>query len=215
MSIRTEDAKNTPVLLGMAIAVESGRTRLVVSLIALLLSVSVLGLILNQRIGFYVVPTASMEPTLHPNDRIVAVASSGPERGQVVVVRDPENSQEYLVKRVVGMPGDRVEVFSRQLVVNGLSVAEPYLREPIEYQMPPTVVPPGEVFLLGDNRNESEDSHLWKRGVPVSDIVGVVRYIYSPGARRGARVGYPEVFSGLAHAKPSGLSTTISDSALQ
>jgi signal peptidase I len=187
----------------------------VISILALALSITILGLILNQRVGFYIVPTASMEPTLHPEDRIVAVASSGPERGQVVVVRDPENSKEYLVKRVVGVPGDRVEVFSGRLVVNGLSVAEPYLREPIEYQLPPTMVPPGEVFLLGDNRNESEDSHLWKRGVPVTDIVGVVRYIYSPGARRGARVGYPEVFRGIAHAKPSSAPTTISDSAQQ
>jgi signal peptidase I len=156
---------------------------------------------MSQRIGFYIVPTTSMEPTLHPNDRIVAVASAGHERGQVVVVRDPENAADYLVKRIVGMPGDRIEVFSQQLMVNGRTVSEPYLNEPIEYQLPPTQVPDGEVFLLGDNRNESEDSHLWKRGVPVSDIVGVVRYIYSPGERRGTRVGYPEVFRGVAHAK--------------
>jgi signal peptidase I len=175
----------------------------VVSLVALAVSSSILGLILYGEIGFYVVPTTSMEPTLHPNDRIVAVATSGHERGQVVVVRDPENRTAYLVKRIVGIPGDRVEVFGNRLVVNGKMVAEPYLSEPIAYQLPPTEVPHGEVFLLGDNRNESEDSHLWKRGVPVSDIVGVVRYIYSPGERRGTRVGYPEVFRGTANAKPA------------
>ena len=154
-----------------------------------------------------------MEPTLHPNDRIVAVASSDHERGQVVVVRDPENRNQYLVKRIVGMPGDRIEVFSNRLVVNGRPVAEPYLSEPIQYQLPPTEVPDGEVFLLGDNRNESEDSHLWKRGVPVDDIMGVVRYIYSPGARRGARVGYPEVFSEIAHARPAEPRTTRGETA--
>ncbi len=178
----------------------SGRVRLAVSLVALVLSFGTLALILSNRLGFYVVPSASMEPTLHPNDRIVAVASTAHERGQVVVVRDPVNREGFLVKRIVGMPGDRVEVFSKRLVVNGLPVNEPYLREPIDYQLPPTTLPEGEVFLLGDNRNESEDSHVWKHGVPVTDIVGVVRYIYSPGDRRGVRVSYPEVFRGIAPA---------------
>ncbi len=185
----------------------SGRVRLVVSVIALIASVIVLLLIANNKIGFYVVPTSSMEPTLHPNDRIVAVAASQYDRGQVVVVRDPERKGEYLVKRIVALPGDRIEIFNSRLMVNGSPVNEPYLREAMTYQLPPSDVPGGEVFLLGDNRNESEDSHLWKRGLSQSDIVGAVKYIYSPGDRRGARVSYPEVFRDVARAKDASRGT--------
>jgi signal peptidase I len=124
-----------------------------------------------------------------------------------VVVRDPERPGEYLVKRIVGISGDRIAVLNGQLMVNGRAISEPYLSEPMEYQMSPMLVGSQEVFLLGDNRNESEDSHLWKRGVPESDIMGAVRYIYSPGERRGARVAYPEVFQGIAHAKNAETST--------
>jgi len=175
-----------------------GRTRLAASLIALVLAVGILVLISSNKIGFYVVPTSSMEPTLHPEDRIVAIAASKFHRGQVVVLHDPERANEFLVKRIVGFPGDLIAVYNGKLMVNDTPVTEPYLREPMDYQLPPTRVAAGEVFILGDNRNESDDSHLWKKGVPTADIVGAVRYIYSPKDRRGKRVSYPETFQGVA-----------------
>lgn len=183
---------------------ESGNARLIVSIALLIVSVATLLFIVSGKIGFYVVPTSSMEPTLHPNDRIVSFSASRYTRGQVVVVRDPQKRDEYLVKRIVGTGNDEVEVLNGRLMVNGQVVNEPYLGEPMQYQLGPTQVGADHVFLLGDNRNESEDSHLWKHGVPTRDIMGAVRYIYSPGARRGTRVAYPEVFQGIAHARSSG-----------
>jgi signal peptidase I len=141
-----------------------------------------------------------MQPTLHPHDRIVSVAESAYKRGQVVVLKDPERHGEYLVKRIVALPGDRVEVFNGQLMINGRAVREPYIRETIEYQLPPEQVAPNEAFVLGDNRNESDDSHLWRHGVRLADIQGAVRFIYSPGERRGTQIAYPEVFQEIARA---------------
>jgi len=154
-------------------------------------------LIVNQDLGFYRVPTSSMEPTLRPDDYLVAYASATYARGQVVVVRDPEDPAAYLVKRIVGLPGDVVAVRNGSLILNDSLVNEPYLQEKMDYTMTPTRVRPGEVFLLGDNRNQSHDSHIWKRGLPSDGIVGAVRRIYAPRSRIGTRISYADVFSGI------------------
>lgn len=173
------------------------RARLAISIVMLVAAFGTLALIGNQNLGFYVVPTSSMEPTLMPNDRLVAYSSSEYGRGDVVVFRDPDAPDGYLVKRIVGLPGDTVAVQGNRLVVNGTVIQEPYLKERIDYHLGPTYIGAGEVFLLGDNRNFSHDGHIWKRGVPKESIMGAVRYIYAPRERRGARVAYPEVFKGV------------------
>lgn len=174
-----------------------GRARVVLSVVLLVAAIGTLALIGNRNLGFYLVPSSSMEPTLMVNDHLVAYSSSHYSRGDVVVVRDPDSPDGYLVKRLVGLPGDIVEVANGRLIVNGVGIQEPYLKEPIGYHLGPTPVGADEVFLLGDNRNYSDDSHIWKRGVPESAIVGSVRYIYGPAGRRGARVGHPEAFAGV------------------
>jgi len=175
-----------------------GWVRLVVSLLLLAAVAGVLALIGTERVSFYVVPSSSMEPTLMPNDRIVAYAAGEYRRGDVVVVRDPENPDAYLVKRIVGLPGDVVQVFDGALTVNDRIVHEPYLPEPIEYSLPPVTIEPDQVFLLGDNRNESDDGHLWRRGVPLDSIRGAVRYIYQPATRRGGGIAHPEAFASVS-----------------
>ena len=175
------------------------RVRLIVSLIGLVVALAILFLIANQNLGFYNVPSSSMEPTLLPDDHLIVYSSQFYERGQVVVIRD-EDATGYLVKRIVGLPGDVVAVRNGNLVVNGDLVEEPYLHERITYKLSPVRVRSGEVFLLGDNRNHSHDSHIWKRGVPFDAIMGSVRQIYSPRSRMQTRITYTDVF---AHVEPS------------
>ncbi|MCH7911227.1 MAG: signal peptidase I [Candidatus Hydrogenedentes bacterium] len=171
------------------------RVRFIVSFIGLVVVLAIPVLNVNQNLGFYNVPTSSMEPTLLPDDHFIAYSSKFYERGQVVVVRDPEDAAGYLVKRIVGLPGDVVAVRNGSLVVNGDPVEEPYLHEKMTYKLSPVRVRSGEVFLLGDNRNHSYDSHIWKRGVLIEVIMGSVRQIYSPRSRMQTRITYTDVFA--------------------
>lgn len=112
-----------------------------------------------------------MEPTLEVGDRFVLDKLSlrwrPPERGEVVCFRAPPPlSREYgekacFVKRVVAVGGDTVQVRRGALYVNGARVREEYLRSPTLYAMPRLVVPQGHLFVLGDNRADSRDSHFW------------------------------------------------------
>ncbi|MCC6143798.1 MAG: signal peptidase I [Candidatus Hydrogenedentes bacterium] len=142
---------------------------------------------------FFIVPSRSMEPTLLPEDQLVTLRQSAYHRGDIVVVNEPETG-EYLVKRVVGLPGDKIAVYNGALYLNGDYASEPYIAELMEYTMvPPIEVKEHEVFLLGDNRNESDDGHLSGKGTPESAIVGRVRLIYFPYQRLGPVLSYPLV----------------------
>lgn len=142
-------------------------------------------LLFFKGLTFYEVPTNSMVPTLEPGDRFAAIVPSEYRRGDVVVVEDPADPAAFLVKRLVALPGDTVRVSNNTLWVNDEPINEPYIREPMQYTFGPMTLREGEAFLLGDNRNESEDAHVWQSGFPMDRIVGRVFYIYHPGARRG------------------------------
>lgn len=160
--------------------------RLGVSLIVLAVVLTILGVIASGRLTFYKVPTSSMSPALLPEDHLIAYPSAEYLRGEIVVSDDPTEEGAYLVKRVVALAGDEVEVTQGRLYVNGVPIGEPYLAETMDYKLNPLRVADGEVFLLGDNRNHSDDSHLWGRGVAAEAIRGKVRYVYKPAPRRGA-----------------------------
>ena len=116
----------------------------------------------------FVIPSGSMEPTLQVGDRVLGNKFwfwfAAPHRKDIVIFAPPPNAQlaaGALIKRVVGVEGDVVEVRDSRVFVNGQPVAEPYLKEKPDYLLPPTSVPPGMLFVLGDNRNASYDSHVW------------------------------------------------------
>jgi signal peptidase I len=94
-------------------------------------------------------------------------------------VKAPEADEGNFIKRVIGLPGDTVEVAQGKLYVNGIRMNEPYVKNSFTYNMAKVVVPAHSCFLLGDNRDISNDSHRFG-ALPASNIVGKVIIIYWP-----------------------------------
>ena len=116
----------------------------------------------------FVIPSGSMEPTLQIGDRVLGNKFwfwfAAPHRREIVIFSPPSGAElaaGALIKRVIAVEGDVVEVRDSQVYVNGQPVTEPYIKERPEYILPPTRVPQGMLFVLGDNRNASYDSHVW------------------------------------------------------
>jgi signal peptidase I len=128
----------------------------------------------------------SMEPNLHSDQRLVVEKLSysqwlrlrSPQRGDVVVVR-VKGSSDLLIKRVVGLPGDQVEVRDGHLLVNHEPLTEAYVAQPTYGSYGPMDVPPLHLFVMGDNRNFSNDSRTFGP-VPVKDVVGRAWLSYWP-----------------------------------
>lgn len=124
----------------------------------------------------------SMEPTLHSSQRVVIEKITyrfhGPRRGDIVVIDSSEQS-EMLIKRVVGLPGETVEVRKGRVYVNGELLEEDWPVRPGGGNYGPRAVPPLHVFVLGDNRAASNDSRNFGP-VPIEDIVGHAWISYWP-----------------------------------
>ena len=132
-----------------------------------------------------VVDQTSMLPTLHPGDRLVVVKAaywfSNPARGDVVII-SPDWMGEALVKRVIGLPGETIDIKDGAVYINGSPLTEPYFNGT-------TTVPPGvydhvalqqgQYFVMGDNRPGSDDSRVFGP-VPRQDIIGRVCLRYWP-----------------------------------
>jgi signal peptidase I len=125
----------------------------------------------------------SMEPNLHTDQRLVVEKISyrlhGPRQGDVVVFSMPQQSEELLIKRVIGLPGETVEIRGGQVYINGTPLDEPYLNQETRGRFGPVVVPPLHVFVLGDNRNFSNDSRAFD-AVPIKNILGRAWFSYWP-----------------------------------
>lgn len=139
------------------------------------------------------VPTLSMYPTVDANDRLIInklafVGSSNPERGDIVIFRPPDelHSKDDLLKRVIGLPGDTLEINAGYVYINGEPLTEEYLAAKPNYQYGPVEVPEDHYFMMGDNRNLSIDSHAWNDPfVPDEDIYGKAVACYWPLDRIG------------------------------
>ncbi|MFA5393273.1 MAG: signal peptidase I [Candidatus Ratteibacteria bacterium] len=135
--------------------------------------------------GFFYTDTRSMEPTIQPGDKMALIKTKILKRNDIVVFKDPEDAKGYLVKRVIGLPGDTVKVSNGQLYLNDTPMNEPYLKESfIVYVYVQAQVPPGNLFVLGDNRNNSEDSSVWGF-LPNENIRGKIIFRYWPANRLG------------------------------
>jgi len=103
----------------------------------------------------------------------------GPKRGDVIVFEPPNRPGEDYVKRIIGLPGETVEIVKGRIMIDGEALAEAFQPRSGTYSMPPQVVPPDSVFVLGDNRNNSNDSHNWG-ALPLENIVGRAWISYWP-----------------------------------
>jgi signal peptidase I len=125
----------------------------------------------------------SMEPNLHTDQRLIVEKISyhlhGPRRGDVVVFNMPQQSDELLIKRVIGLPGETVEIQGGKVYVNGKVLDEPYLAQETQGRFGPVVIPPLHVFVLGDNRSFSNDSRAFDT-VPIESVLGRAWLSYWP-----------------------------------
>ena len=165
-------------------------------------------LVLQVSVRNYRVELSSMEATLFPKDRLVVnklvyahVDSEivdglapfvdiwddqealfpfhPPRRGDVIVFRYPKDPSRDFVKRVIGLPGETVEIHRGAVKIDGEALEEPYLEERDLSSLGPTLVPPESYFVMGDNRDGSSDSRHWGT-VPLENIVGKVLVRYWP-----------------------------------
>lgn len=149
----------------------------------------------------------SMEPTLHHNQFLVINKATyarvdgtplerlfvggdraggapvflfgPPVKGDIVVFRFPGQPEKDFIKRIIAVPGDAVEIRGGRVYLNGMPVEEPYTRGGATYDAPARMVPEGYYFVLGDNRPNSSDSHVWGF-VPVSHLIGKAWFAYWP-----------------------------------
>jgi signal peptidase I len=125
----------------------------------------------------------SMEPNLHSDQRLIVEKLSynfhEPRRGDIVVLKVPNAGSGLLIKRVVGLAGEKIEIKGGKVYINDQPLEEPYISQQPQRDMEAVVVPPGHVFVLGDNRGFSNDSRSFGP-VPLDNIVGRAWFSYWP-----------------------------------
>lgn len=165
-----------------------------VKLVAIALTIAVVVRLFIAEPRF--IPSPSMVPTLAVGDRLLVEKVSyrlhTPSRGDIVVFEPPPQLQEYgyrasqaFIKRVIGLPGQQVQVSEGRVYVDGEPLAEDYILESPAYEMPPVVVPVGQLFVMGDNRNDSNDSHVWGF-LPIENVIGRAALRFWPLDKAGA-----------------------------
>ncbi len=139
------------------------------------------------------IPSSSMEPTLQINDRLIiekiTYRFQSPDRGDIVVFNPTDalkakDFHDAFIKRIIGLPGDVVEVKQGQVFCNGTLLTEDYIDQPPNYEYGPVTVPPDQYLVLGDNRNNSYDSHYWGF-VPQEKLIGKAFVRFWPLPRLG------------------------------
>jgi signal peptidase I len=142
----------------------------------------ILFLIINTVSARVRVDGVSMLPTLHNGEFVLvnklAYRTGSPSRGDIIVFRSTTTTDLDLIKRIIGIPGDKVSIQNGQVTINGQVLSEPYINAIPNYDGD-WQVPDGYLFVLGDNRNDSSDSHLWGF-LPEDNVIGKALVIYWP-----------------------------------
>jgi len=155
---------------------------------------AVIYVLLQTVIQSSIVNNISMEPTLVAGQRLIVLKPvytfREPQRGEVIIVHPPIEPEKEYVKRLIGLPGDRIEIENGTVYVNDIALDEPYLKEKPDYFFKSYTVPENQYFVLGDNRNNSNDSHTgWT--VTREKIVGIAWLRIWPFDRWGNAGSYP------------------------
>jgi len=149
--------------------------KLVIEIIGTLLAGVLIFILINISVQYSIVEGSSMEPNLYNGQRLLInkIAYSNPQRGDIIIFPPPHvaNPDKDFIKRIIGLPGELIEIKDGIVYINGSLLDEPYIEDNASIDMSLTVVPDGEYLVLGDNRSNSQDSRFgWT--VPGESIVG-------------------------------------------
>lgn len=163
------------------VAAPAQRSHLAREIVETILLTALIFLVVNTLTGRFRIEGQSMEPNLHEGEYVlidkVSYLLHAPARGDVIVFLRP-NERDF-IKRIIGVPGDTVEVRDGQVYVNGTALDEPYLDQATISPLLPVHVETGRYFVMGDNRNNSSDSRAFGT-IDAKDIVGRAWLIYWP-----------------------------------
>ncbi|HLO86508.1 MAG TPA: signal peptidase I [Nostocaceae cyanobacterium] len=192
MTSHESDVKDTPPNSPPASTKRPGwQDNITLIAIALVLAILIRTFVAEPRL----IPSESMFPTLHTGDRLVVEKVSyrfqPPKHGDIVVFQSPEELQrrgypktQAFIKRVIATPGEVVSVAQGKVYLNGQPLTEDYIAEPALQPFPPVKVPEGRFFVMGDNRNDSNDSRYWGF-LPQENIIGRATFRFWPLDRFG------------------------------
>ena len=153
--------------------------------ISIVVAVALAMFIRTFIVELYVVDGPSMRPTLESEERLVVnkfiYRFRPPEKGEVLVFQYPRDPSRDFIKRVIATPGDTIEIREGRVLVNDQLLTEDYILEKTRSEYPKSTVPEGRVFVMGDNRNNSEDSRFADVGfVPYHLIKGKAMIVFWP-----------------------------------
>ncbi len=149
---------------------------------------ALLGVLLAVAVTLFVmqgfcVSGACMQPHLYTGERVLANKLAyhlgGPRRGEIVIFEYPKDPTQIYVKRVIGLPGETVAIHGGDVSINGKQLAEPYKTYQAHGDMAARSIPRGEYFVMGDNRDVSDDSRYWGN-LPRYDVIGKAVACYWP-----------------------------------
>ena len=154
-------------------------------IISIVVAVVLAFLIRQFIVELYIVDGPSMRPTLQSQERLVVnkfiYSLRAPEKGEILVFKYPRDQSRDFIKRVIATPGDTIEIKDGRVYVNDQMLNEDYILEKTRSEYPKATVPEGSVFVMGDNRNNSEDSRFADVGfVPYSLIKGKAMLVFWP-----------------------------------
>jgi len=160
----------------------AGVRRFLLDLLETIILAVALFLAINAVSARVRVDGTSMMPTLQDGEFVlvnrIAYRFGDVQRADIIVFHYPQAPEEELIKRVIGLPGDEIRIQDGRVTVNGVQLEEVYIASPPEYAGSWNV-PDGYLFVLGDNRNNSSDSHQWGM-LPIGNVVGQALLIYWP-----------------------------------
>jgi signal peptidase I len=182
------------------------RYRLVREIIETIALTILMFLVIRFAVQNFRVDGMSMEPTLHDGEFILvnkaAYLFNPPQRGDVIVFEYPRDTQVDYIKRIIAIPGDTISVVGTKVTVDGVTLNEPYVNQADNSNPFGNIinrhVPPGDYFVMGDNRGNSSDSRDWGF-VPRQDIIGEATFVYYPfnEGNFGLLANYSSVFAAV------------------